>query len=102
MIHQHVIDSQKIIKSIPLQYGMKIADLGCGGAGHFMAQWIVDGEPELDLFELDPRRFGDYADIKYTVAKGTEVYANEYQLGYANEYAMRPAVRGRRATRRRE
>ncbi|GAA0419622.1 FAD-dependent oxidoreductase [Cocleimonas flava] len=69
-----------------------------GGAGHFMAQWIVDGEPELDLFELDPRRFGDYADIKYTVAKGTEVYANEYQLGYANEYAMRPAVRGQKKT----
>ncbi len=64
-----------------------------GGAGHFMAQWIVDGEPELDLFELDPRRFGDYADHEYTVAKATEVYANEYQLGFANEYAMRDAKR---------
>ncbi|MBN3563699.1 GcvT family protein [Aliamphritea spongicola] len=64
-----------------------------GGAGHFMAQWIVDGHPELDLFELDPRRFGDYANHEYTVAKATEVYANEYQLGYANEYAMRPAMR---------
>ncbi|WP_027857904.1 GcvT family protein [Marinobacterium jannaschii] len=65
-----------------------------GGAGHFMAQWIVNGHPELDLFELDPRRFGDYADHDYTVAKATEVYANEYQLGFPNEYAMRPAKRG--------
>jgi len=65
-----------------------------GGAGRFMAQWIVDGHPELDLFELDPRRFGDYADHDFTVAKATEVYANEYQLGFPNEYAMRPASRG--------
>ena len=64
-----------------------------GGAGHFLSEIIAKGESELDLFELDPRRFGDYADIEYTIAKGTEVYANEYQLGYSNEYAMRPAVR---------
>ncbi|MEH6826305.1 MAG: FAD-dependent oxidoreductase, partial [Motiliproteus sp.] len=67
-----------------------------GGAGHFMAQWIVDGHPELDLFELDPRRFGDYADHDFSVAKATEVYANEYQLGFPNEYAMRPAARGKK------
>jgi len=65
-----------------------------GGAGHFMSQWIIDGHPELDLFELDPRRFGDYANHEYCVAKGTEVYANEYQLGFPNEYAMRTAERG--------
>ena len=65
-----------------------------GGAGHFMSQWIVNGHPELDLFELDPRRFGDYATHDYTVEKATEVYANEYQLGFPNEYAMRPAKRG--------
>ncbi len=69
-----------------------------GGAGHFMAQWIVDGHPELELFELDPRRFGDYADHGHTVAKATEVYANEYQLGFPNEYAMRPASRERKTT----
>lgn len=69
-----------------------------GGAGHFMAQWIVNGHPELDLFELDPRRFGSYADHAYTVAKATEVYANEYQLGFPNEYAMRPAKRGNKAS----
>jgi dimethylglycine dehydrogenase len=65
-----------------------------GGAGHFMAQWIIDGQPELDLFELDPRRFGDYTTPDYCVAKATEVYANEYQLGFPNEYAMRPVKRG--------
>ncbi len=65
-----------------------------GGAGKHMAEWIVNGHPELEFFELDPRRFGDdYADHDFCVAKGTEVYANEYQLGFPNEYAMRPAAR---------
>lgn len=64
-----------------------------GGAGNFLSQWIVNGHPELDLFELDPRRFGSYANHDYTVAKATEVYANEYQLGFPNEYAMRSAKR---------
>ena len=65
-----------------------------GGAGHFLAQWIVNGYPELDVFELDPRRFGDYANHDYCIAKAIEVYANEYQLGFPNEYAMRSAKRG--------
>ncbi|MCP3870208.1 MAG: FAD-dependent oxidoreductase [Gammaproteobacteria bacterium] len=65
-----------------------------GGAGRFMAQWIIDGHPELDLFELDPRRFGVYADHEYTVSKAIEVYANQYQIGFPNEYAMRPSGRG--------
>ncbi len=64
-----------------------------GGAGKHMAEWIVDGHPSLEFFELDPRRFGPYADHDFCVAKGTEVYANEYQLGFPNEYAMRPAAR---------
>ncbi|MEO6319230.1 MAG: FAD-dependent oxidoreductase [Polaromonas sp.] len=64
-----------------------------GGAGHFMSQWIMNGHPDLDLWELDPRRFGEYANHDYTVAKCAEVYANEYQLGQPNEYAMRPEMR---------
>ena len=45
-----------------------------GGAGHFMSQWIVNGHPELDIWELDPRRFGDdYSDNSFCVEKATEV-----------------------------
>lgn len=64
-----------------------------GGAGRYLAQWIMRGHPEVDLWELDSRRFGNYADLSYTVSKALEVYANEYQLGQPNEYAMRPACR---------
>lgn len=69
-----------------------------GGAGYFMAQWILDGHPEIDLNELDPRRFGDYANARYTVAKATEVYAHEYANGLPYEYENRPAARPAKTT----
>jgi dimethylglycine dehydrogenase len=40
-----------------------------GGAGDFLAKWIVEGEPPMDALALDPRRFGGYADRDYRVAK---------------------------------
>ena len=33
---------------------------GAGGVGKMMAEWIIDGEPSLDLWEMDIRRFGAY------------------------------------------
>ncbi len=69
-----------------------------GGAGRYLAQWIIDGHPEVELWELDSRRFGSYADLTYTVDKSLELYANEYQLSCPNEYAMRPVGRGIKTT----
>lgn len=69
-----------------------------GGAGRYLSQWIMHGHPEVELWELDSRRFGDYADLSFTVDKALEVYANEYQLGFPNEYAMRPARRGQKTS----
>jgi len=69
-----------------------------GGAGHFMSQWILDGHPEIDLWELDPRRFGDYATSRYCVEKATEVYAHEYANGLPYEYENRPACRPAKTT----
>nr|WP_067285651.1 FAD-dependent oxidoreductase [Marinobacterium profundum] len=69
-----------------------------GGAGHFMSQWILDGHPEIDLWELDPRRFGDYANARYSVAKACEVYAHEYANGFPYEYENRSAGRPAKTT----
>lgn len=64
-----------------------------GGAGKYAADWIIDGYPEHDLRDCDPRRFGDYADTGYVVAKCSEVYTNEYALALPHEYGSRPAAR---------
>ena len=53
-----------------------------GGAGKSAAEWIVDGKPEWDLWSLDPRRYGHYADQRYVVERATEVYQHEYAIHF--------------------
>jgi dimethylglycine dehydrogenase len=43
-----------------------------GGAGKALAEWVVNGGPEWDLWSLDPRRFTDYATPAYALAKAVE------------------------------
>lgn len=62
-----------------------------GGAGKALAEWVIDGGPEFDLWPIDPRRFGRYATKSYTVARAVEVYQNEYAPAFPNE--ERPAGR---------
>ena len=59
---------------------------GAGGIGRQMASWIVDGEPELDLWKMDIRRFGpQYRSRGFTLAKAYENYATYYDIHYPNE-----------------
>ena len=59
---------------------------GAGGIGKQMASWIVDGEPELDLWKMDIRRFGaQYRSQAYTLARTVEVYQQYYDIHYPNE-----------------
>ncbi|MPZ11890.1 MAG: FAD-dependent oxidoreductase [Kiloniellaceae bacterium] len=62
-----------------------------GGAGKAMAEWIVEGEPEWDLWSCDPRRYTDFATKSYVVAKAVELYQHEYAIGFPQE--ERPAGR---------
>jgi 4-methylaminobutanoate oxidase (formaldehyde-forming) len=59
---------------------------GAGGIGRQMASWIVEGEPELDLWKMDIRRFGaHYRSQAFTLARTTEVYQTYYDIHYPNE-----------------
>ena len=59
---------------------------GAGGIGRQMASWIVDGEPELDLWKMDIRRFGPaYRSASYTLGRCVENYATYYDIHYPNE-----------------
>ncbi|MEM9104774.1 MAG: FAD-dependent oxidoreductase [Pseudomonadota bacterium] len=51
-----------------------------GGAGKVIAEYIAEGETELDLWFMDPRRYTDYATKTYATAKAIEVYQNEYAM----------------------
>ncbi|MEL6233760.1 MAG: FAD-dependent oxidoreductase [Pseudomonadota bacterium] len=53
-----------------------------GGAGKVLAEWITEGATEWDMWSCDPRRFTDYTDDAYCVAKGMEVYGHEYGMHF--------------------
>jgi glycine cleavage system T protein len=58
---------------------------GAGGMGWQMAEWVVNGEPSLDLWHMDIRRFGrQYRSQRYTLTRATEVYATYYDIKYPN------------------
>ena len=57
-----------------------------GGSGKYAAEWIVEGQPGDNMWELDVRRFDDYASSsKYIVARSLEVYEREYSIHYPEE-----------------
>src|ERR1043166_6315367 len=54
---------------------------GAGGIGRQGASGIVDGQPELDLWKMDIRRFGAaYRSRDFTLARVTENYATYYDI----------------------
>jgi 4-methylaminobutanoate oxidase (formaldehyde-forming) len=56
---------------------------GAGGIGKVMAEWIAEGEPSLDLWEMDVRRFGaQYRSPSYTHARVRETYETYYDIRY--------------------
>jgi glycine cleavage system T protein len=56
---------------------------GAGGMGQLVAEWIVEGIPSLDVWEMDSRRFGrHYASREYTLARTIEIYSTYYDIKY--------------------
>jgi 4-methylaminobutanoate oxidase (formaldehyde-forming) len=56
---------------------------GAGGMGQLVAEWIVEGVPSLDVWEMDSRRFGrHYESREYTLARTTEIYSTYYDVKY--------------------
>ncbi|NOC45158.1 FAD-dependent oxidoreductase [Ruegeria sp. HKCCD7559] len=57
-----------------LAEGMPGGILWGGTVGERLARWIVDGDPGMDMSELDPRRFSDYASKRWTIDKVRETW----------------------------
>jgi len=79
------------LKNFWLNEGHSFGITAAGGAGWQLAEWIVEGEPTIDMLGVEPRRFGDYATRGYLIAKNEEAYANVFTVHYPDE--ERPAAR---------
>jgi 4-methylaminobutanoate oxidase (formaldehyde-forming) len=54
-----------------------------GGAGWVMANWIVDGDPGMDLWPFDARRFGAPHSVKaFMYARAVESYSRYYHIAW--------------------
>jgi dimethylglycine dehydrogenase len=67
-----------------------------GGVGMCLAEWMIDGEPSIDVWAMDIARFGDYASPDYGTIKSTENYERRFILTFPNETL--PAGRGQKTT----
>jgi len=57
-----------------------------GGAGRMMAEWIIEGEPSLDIWPLDIRRFGPYHRSRtYNLTRTAELYGKHYTIHWPHE-----------------
>ncbi len=80
------------LRNFWLNEGHSFGVTAAGGAGWQLAEWIVDGEPTIDMLGVDPRRFGPYAETGYLIEKNEEAYAKVFTVHYPNEerVAARP------------
>jgi dimethylglycine dehydrogenase len=80
------------LKNFWLNEGHSFGITAAGGAGWQLAEWIIDGEPTIDMMGVDPRRFCPYASRGYLRQKNEEAYANVFTMHYPDEerVAARP------------
>ncbi|MCT7375239.1 GcvT family protein [Chelativorans salis] len=84
------------LKNFWLNEGHSFGVTAAGGAGWQLAEWIVEGEPSIDMMGVDPRRFGPYATEGYLREKNEEAYANVFTVHYPDE--ERAAARALKTT----
>jgi dimethylglycine dehydrogenase len=73
------------VPNVWLNEGHSFGITAAGGAGWQLAEWIVEGEPGIDLLAVDPRRFGPYTSKRYLVQKNEETYRNVFTIHYPDE-----------------
>jgi len=56
-----------------------------GGLGRLAAEWMVEGEPSLDLFGWDLARFGPWATKDFTKARVRDQYAHRFAIHFPGE-----------------
>ena len=56
-----------------------------GGVGKCLAEWMIEGEPEIDVWAMDIARFGDYASPEWGTIKSSENYERRFVMTFPNE-----------------
>ncbi|WP_108501113.1 GcvT family protein [Paracoccus indicus] len=79
------------LRNMWLAEGFSFGITAAGGVGHYLTQLMTEGEAEIDMASLDPRRFGSWMTTEYAVKKNEEAYDHVFILHHPDE--ERPAAR---------
>ncbi|WP_313352715.1 FAD-dependent oxidoreductase [Paracoccus sp. (in: a-proteobacteria)] len=84
------------LRNMWLAEGFSFGITAAGGTGHYLAQMMTEGEAEIDMASLDPRRFGRWMTTEYAARKNEEAYEHVFVLHHPDE--EREACRPLRTT----
>jgi dimethylglycine dehydrogenase len=74
-----------LMPGVPNAYEACVFTFGicqAGGAGKVIAEWLIHGQTEWDMWAVDPRRFTGFESPDYCIAKGMETYGHEYAIHF--------------------
>lgn len=84
------------LRNMWLAEGFSFGITAAGGTGHYLAQMMIEGEAEIDMASLDPKRYGNWMTTEFAARKNEECYDHVYVLHHPDE--ERPAARPLRTT----
>src|SRR6202034_1583143 len=73
------------VANVWINEGHSFGITAAGGSGWQLAEWIVEGEPGIDMLAVDPRRFGAYTAKRYVVQKNEETYRSVFTIHFPDE-----------------
>ncbi len=80
------------LRNIWLAEGFSFGITAAGGTGYYLAQLMVEGEAEIDMASLDPKRYSsNWMTTEFAARKNEEAYEHVYILHHPDE--ERPACR---------
>lgn len=73
------------LRNMWLAEGFSFGITAAGGTGYYLAQMMVEGEAEIDMAALDPKRYGSWMTSEYAVQKNEECYSHVFILHHPDE-----------------
>ena len=73
------------LRNMWLAEGFSFGITAAGGTGYYLAQMMTQGEAEIDMASLDPKRYGRWMTTEYAARKNEECYEHVFILHHPDE-----------------
>jgi dimethylglycine dehydrogenase len=73
------------LRNMWLAEGFSFGITAAGGTGYYLAQMMVEGEAEIDMASIDPKRYGGWMTTEYAARKNEECYSHVFILHHPDE-----------------